>query len=136
MAVITLSVAMLFSIAAKAMSIPQYDKMATIDRRNYISLLVIGAKNALLAHGQPDQAKKVIQIFMDSSDKGGSFQFLTNLEMIRRLNAENVATPNNKLPPYQVEHAFYLTLKDNGVIVPISILLSINKDFKPSSPAK
>ena len=50
-------------------------------------------------------------------------------------NAKNAADPNNKIPPYEVEHALFLALKDHGITVPISVLLAINKDFKPSRPA-
>jgi hypothetical protein len=36
--------------------------------------------------------------------------------------------------PYEVEHALALTLETNGILVPLSFLLTVNKDFKPSYP--
>jgi len=134
LAVAMLSASMAFTGVANAIQIPQYDKMALDDKVTYDGLLVVGAKNALLAHGQPEQAQKVIDLFKVGSVNGGSVQFVRNLEKIRLMNAKNAADPNNKQPPYEVEHAFYLTLKDNGITVPISVLLAINKDFKPSQP--
>jgi hypothetical protein len=56
------------------------------------------------------------------------------LEIFRAINKENTANPNNKEPVYEVEHAFAATLKDNGINVPVSVLLALGKDFKPSSP--
>ena len=50
------------------------------------------------------------------------------------MNKNNAADPKNKEPPYEVEHAFALMLKNNGIVVPVSFLLTINKDFKPKSP--
>jgi hypothetical protein len=126
-----LSAAVIFSSAADAMPIPQYEKMAQADRTDYSVALVEGAIKALNAHGQPEQAQKLSALFVDKSDKGGFHQLAKNLEVFKAINRENAANPNNKEPIYEVEHAFGVTLKDNGIIVPVSVLLAINKDFKP-----
>ena len=128
---VVLSTAILFSSAAQAMPVPQFDKMDKGDQGTYVTLLVIGAKNALEAHGSPDQANKLVALFKDSGPNNGFVQFVNNLQKIRTLNARNAEDPNNKQAPFEVEHAFYLTLKDNGITVPVSVLLAINKDFKP-----
>ena len=124
-----LSAALLFTSAANAMQIPQFDKMDHNDRSKYVTLLVEGAAKGLTDHGQTDQARKLINLFKDSSDKGGGYQFAKNLQIARDLNKR--ADP--KQPPYEVENALEVTLKDNGIIVPVSFLLTLAKDFKPSS---
>jgi hypothetical protein len=130
-----LSAALLFASAANAMQIPEYDKMAQSDKIDYRVLLVDGAAKALDGHGEHEQSQKLIALLSDKSEKGGFTQLEKNLQAIRIINERNAKDPNNKQPPYEVEHALFLTLKDNGIIVPVSVLLAINKDFKPKSPA-
>ena len=59
---------------------------------------------------------------------------MDHLNSVRTINQQNAAKPDNKEPAYDVEYAFYLTLKENDIIVPINVLLAINKDFKPTAP--
>jgi hypothetical protein len=125
-----LSAALLFTCAANAMQIPQFDKMDHNDRSKYVTLLVEGAAKGLTDHGQTDQARKLINLFKDSSDKGGGYQFAKHLQIARDLNKQT----DPKQPPYEVENALEVTLKDNGITVPVSFLLALGKDFKPSSP--
>jgi hypothetical protein len=120
----------LWTSAAPAMSVRLYDQMAKSDRANYLNLLIRGAAGALNAHGDRQRVDKLFVLF---GNNGGT-QFDQNLAVIRQVNKENEADPRHNKPPYEVEHAFYLTLQDNGIIVPIAVLLAINKDFKPSSP--
>jgi hypothetical protein len=129
-----LSAALLFTGAANAMQIPQYDKMAQSDKADYQVLLVDGAANALDGHGKHEQSQKLIALFLDKSDNGGFTQWAKNLQATRIINERNAKDPNNKQAPYEVEHALFLTLKDNGIIIPVSVLLALGKDFKPSSP--
>jgi hypothetical protein len=129
-----LSAALLFTGAANAMQIPQYDKMAQSDKEDYRVLLVDGAANALDGHGKHEQSQKLIALFLDKGDNGGSIQLAKNLQALRIINKENASNPNNKEPVYEVEHALLLTLKDNGIVIPVSVLLALGKDFKPSSP--
>jgi len=130
-----LSASMAFTGVASAMQIPQFEKMVQVDQVNYEVLLLEGAIKALNAHGQPDQAKKLTDLFLDKSDKGGFRQIGKNLEIFKAINKENAAKPNNKEPVYEVEHAFAMALKDNDIIVPMNVLFAISKDFKPSQPA-
>src|ERR1039458_2463740 len=130
----TLAVSMLFANAANAMQIPQFDKLSKDDRATYATLLTKGAANGLYAHGDRAGGDKLIQLFNDHGDTGGAAQFWKYLDEVRIMNKNNAADPNNKQPPYEVEHGFELMLKNNGIIVPVSFLLTINKDFKPSSP--
>src|ERR1035437_2693130 len=129
-----LSAALLFTSAANAMQIPQYDKMAQNDKEDYRVLLVGGAADALDGHGKHEESKKLIALFLDKGDNGGFFQLAKNLEVFREINKENAANPNNKDPVYEVEHALAATLKDNGINIPVSVLLALGKEFKPSSP--
>jgi hypothetical protein len=129
-----LSTALLFTGMGNAMPIPQYDKMDKHDRAHYVNLLIKGAYDHLSANGQSEQAERLLYLFENSSTKFGWPQFEKNLQMARALTAKHAADPNNKKVPYEVEQALALTLKDNGIVVPVSFLLTINKDFKPSYP--
>jgi hypothetical protein len=134
MATSVLAVSMLFANAANAMQIPQFDKLAVDDQATYVTLLAKGSANALYAHGDRAGGDKLIQLFNTTGKTGGGAQFWKYLDEVRIMNKNNAADhPNNKQPPYEVEHAFALMLKNNGIIVPVSFLLTINKDFKPSS---
>ena len=129
-----LSIALLFSGMGNAMQISQYDKMDKHDQEQYVNLLIKGTYDHLSANGQSAQAKTLLYLFQNSSAKFGWPQFERNLHMARALNAKYAADPNNKKAPYEVEQAFALTLKDNGILVPVGFLLTVNKDFKPSYP--
>lgn len=118
---------------AKAMPIPQYDKMSAEDDANYMTSLLKGAVEGLESHGNKQDSDKLYALF---SKGDGIKQFTKNLDVLRDLTNKNAANPNNKQPPYEVEQAFALTLKQNGIIVPLKFLLTINKDFKPSHPLK
>jgi hypothetical protein len=129
-----LSTALLFSGMGNAMQISQYDNMDKHDRDRYVTLLIKGTHDHLSANGQSAQAEKVLYIFEKSSTKFGWPQFERNLHMARVLNAKHAADRNIKKAPFEVEQAFALTLQNNGVLVPVTFLLTINKDFKPSYP--
>jgi hypothetical protein len=131
---VVLSTALLFPGTGNAMQIPQYDKMDKHDRAQYVNLLVKGTYDHLSATGQSAQAETLLYLFEKSSAKFGWPQFEKNLQMARALSAKHAADPNNKKVPYEVEQAFALTLKNNGILVPVTFLLTVNKDFKPSYP--
>jgi hypothetical protein len=119
--------ALMFPTFARAMPIPQFDKMAKPDRTEYVVDLIYGAADGLKQHGHADIAEKLLNLF----DKGdGSADFSKNLTALRTAPA-----PNNQAP-FEVEDAFSLTLKNNGIAVPLKFLLSVNKDFQPSQPVK
>jgi hypothetical protein len=126
--------ALLFSGTGNAMQIPQYDEMDKQDRGRYMTLLIKGTHDHLLANGQSAQAERVLYLFENSSTKFGWPQFERNLHMARALNAKHAADPNNKKASYEVEQALALTLQNNGILVPVTFLLTINKGFKPSYP--
>jgi hypothetical protein len=107
--------------------------MAAVDESHYMTLLVKGSVEGLEAHGSKQDADKLYNLFNSGE---GIKQFIKNLEALNALDNRNAADPNNKQPPYKVEQAFALTLKQNGITVPLKFLLAINKDFKPSTPAK
>jgi hypothetical protein len=133
-----ISAALVFSQHLVAMQIPQFDKMSVRDRGLYVTSLVIGAQHALEQHGDQAKAQKLAAFFEDGSTNGGMTQFNNNLAQVRGFNQQLAADPNNKQTPYEVEHAFFATLKENGLQVPLNLLLSINKNFKPtefSSPS-
>ncbi len=129
-----LSTALLFPGMGNAMQIPQYDKMDKHDRADYVNLLIKGAYDHLSAAGQSAQAERLLYLFENSSTKFGWPQFEKNLQMARALDAKHAADPKNKKVPYEVEQALAVTLTNNGILVPVSFLLTINKDFKPSYP--
>jgi hypothetical protein len=126
--------ALLFSGVGNAMQVSQYDKMDKHDRMRYVNLLIKGTHDHLSANGQSAQAERVLYLFENSSAKFGWPQFERNLHMARALDAKYAADPNSKKAPYQVEQAFALTLQNNGIVIPLGVLLTINNDFKPSYP--
>jgi hypothetical protein len=128
--------ALLLMGTANAMPIPQYDKMDYHDQAHYATLLIKGVYLDLTAQGQKDKAETLLSLFKDNRDKGGWDQFGQNLNMIRNLNQSNASDPNYKKPPYEVEHAMALTLKNAAIVVTVSRLLEINKEFKPAYPTK
>ena len=58
-----LSAAMLFSSAAQAMEIQQFDKMAQDDQAEYVSALIQDAEKVLTDEGRADQAAQVSHFF-------------------------------------------------------------------------
>ena len=136
LAVALVSVASCLTSAAQAMSLHDFGKMNIDDEATYVALLVDGTAKMLKAKGQPDQARKAIALFNDSSKNGGVPQLAYNLKTINALNNRNAINPNNRAPVYQVEDALELTFKDAGIIVPASYLLTINKNFRPSGPPR
>ena len=128
--------ALLVSTNARAMAILDFAKLNDDDASTYVVSLVEGAAKMLRAHGQPDQAKKAVALFKDPSKTGGVNQLALNLKTLNATNKRNAINPNNRIHAYDVEDAMALTLKDNGMIVPVSYLETINKDFRPIGPPR
>jgi hypothetical protein len=135
-----LSAAMLFTSAAQAMEIRQFDKMAIPDQSEYVGLLVQGAEQVLRDECRADLAAQVDHLFT-TTDPGdahtiGSVEFELNLAILRVADAEN-AQKNPNDPRVEVEDAMALTLKKNHIELPDSFF-TVNKDFKPkhTPPAK
>lgn len=131
------SVAFLFCLlctgTAPAISIHDFARMKMDDQATYVTSLVEGSATMLKAQGQPDQAQKALALFKDPSKSGGLNQFVLKLKELEGLNNRNATNPNNRAPVYQIEDAMEMTLKNNGIIVPASFLLTINKNFTPSN---
>ena len=128
-----LSAAMLFSGAAQAMTIQQFDKMANDDQAEYVSELVSGAEKVLTDEGKADQAKKVENLFTTNAPDGntsiGMSQFMITLALMRLNDAKNaVDHPND--PRLEVEDTMFLMLQKNRVELPDSFF-TVNKNFKP-----
>ncbi len=131
-----LSAAMLFSGAAQAMEIQQFDKMAQDDRAEYVSELIQGAEKVLTDEGRPDLAAQVSHLFTTNAPDGnisiGMSQFMVTLALVRLNDAKNaVEHPND--PRLEVEDAMFLTLQKNHIDLPDSFF-TVNKDFKPRFP--
>jgi hypothetical protein len=118
---------------AQAMRIPDFDRMAKRDQDAYVALLTQGAAEALDARGDHAQSKKLLALFTEDSSDGGAKQFAKNLHIMRIVNRTNAVDRGNKQPPYQTEDAFVLTLKNNGIRIPIDVLLKIDSRFNPSA---
>jgi hypothetical protein len=135
-----MSAAMLFSSAAQAMQIQQFDKMAMPDQSEYVGLLVQGAEQVLNDEGRADLAAQVDHLFT-TTDPGdahtiGSVEFERNLAIVRADDAKNaIDHPND--PRSEVEDAMAITLENNHIPLPDSFF-TVNKNFKPkhTPPAK
>jgi len=136
LAIVLISFAPFQTFCAKAMSFDDFARMNNDDEAGYVAFLVEASAQMLKAKGQPDQAGKAISLFNDSSKNGGVQQLASNLKMFYGLNKRNAINPNNRIPAYQFEDAMALTLKDQGIIVPASYLLTAGKDFSPSGPPR
>jgi hypothetical protein len=133
-----LSAAMLFSSAAQAMEIQQFDKMSQDDQAEYVSDLIQGAEKVLTDEGKPDQAAQVSHLFTtnppDSKISIGMNDFMLTLAKARVTDAKNVEKDPHA-QRIEVEDAMALTLKNNGIELPDSFF-TINRGFKPKHPPK
>jgi hypothetical protein len=131
-----LSAAMLFTSAAQAMEIRQFDKMAQNDRADYVSALIQGAEKVLTDEGRPDLAAQVSHLFT-TNDPGdqisiGMTEFIRNLARARVADAKRIANDPNARR-LEVEDAMIVTLKKNGIELPPSFL-TVASGFKPKLP--
>ena len=137
-----LTAAMLFSSAAQAMEIWQFDKMAERDQAEYVGLLVQGAEQVLIDEGRNDLQQKVHKLFSTTLPGDemtvGQVEFERNLAIVSDNDAKHaVDHPND--PRLEVEDAMYLTLhlQKPPIDLPDSFF-TVNKNFKPkhAPPAK
>ncbi len=131
-----LSAAMLFTSAAQAMEIRQFDKMAIPDQSEYVGLLVQGAEQVLRDEGRADLAAQVEHLFT-TTDPGdshtiGSVEFELNLALARVADAKRAEKDPNA-QRVEVEDAMAVTLQKNHIDLPDSFF-TVNKDFKPKLP--
>jgi hypothetical protein len=129
-----LSAAMLFTGAAQAMQIQQFDKMAGQDQGDYIGDLIVGAENVLTDEGRPDLAAQVKHLFTTKNpgdaDTIGMVEFETNLALARVADVKRVAKDPNA-QRIEVDDAMAVTLQKNHIELPDSFF-TVNKDFKPT----
>jgi len=118
------------------MSFDAFARMNIDDEAGFVAFLVEASAQMLKANGQPEQASKAISLFKDSSKTGGVNQLASNLKMLNGMNNRNAINPNNRAPVYQFEDAMALTLKDAGIIVSTSYLLTASKNFHSSGPPR
>ena len=128
-----LSAAMLFTSAAQAMEIRQFDKMAAQDQGAFVGLLVQGAEQVLRDEGRADLAAQVYHLFTTTMPGDahtiGSVEFELNLALVRVDDAEN-AQKNPNDPRVEVEDAMALTLHKNHIELPDSFF-TVASNFKP-----
>lgn len=115
------------------MSVRDFAVMNIDNQSTYVSLLVEGVATFLKSHSQPEQAQKAIFFFRDVSKNGGVSQLASELKQLNALNNLSATNPNNRAHVYEVEDAMEIILRDKGIIVPLGYLLTINKNFTPSS---
>ncbi len=78
---------------------------------------------------QPTQ--KSSESFLEMQARKAERHNSRNLRVVRVVNRINEEDRHNKQPPNQVEDAFALTLKNEGINLPVDSLLKITEDFKP-----
>jgi len=131
-----LSAAMLFSGAARAMQIQQFDKMADADQKAFIIALIQGAERVLTDEGRPDLSAQVSKLFT-TNDPGdqisiGMTEFIRNLAIIRADDAKH-AVDHPDDPRLEVEDAMFATLDKNYIPLPDSFF-TVASNFKPKLP--
>jgi hypothetical protein len=118
--------------SAPAMTIDNFARLTLDDEASYVAMMVARSAKMLRTQGKADQADKAVALFKDSSKSGGVNQFAMNLKAAHNRNNLKATNPNNRTPDLQVEDAMAATLKDNGIGVPVSFLLSLQREFQPS----
>ena len=136
LAVILISFAPCLASSARAVSFIDFAHLNNDDEAGFIAFLVDAAAQTLKAHGHLTKLIRSSPFFHDTSKNGGVQQLAAHLKTMSGLNNRNATNPNNRAPAYQIEDAMALTLKDDGIIVPASYLLSVANDFRPSGPPR
>jgi hypothetical protein len=136
MAATFLLAAMLFTGAAQAMQIQQFDKMAGDDQDEYVAELIIGAQQVLKDAGNPDLAQQVHKLFTTVNPGSqlslGRGEFEMNLARARVADAKRVENDPNARR-LEVEDAMIVTMRKNGIELPPSFL-TVASNFKPKFP--
>ena len=133
-----LSAAMLFSTAAQAMEIRQFDKMADQDQSDYIGDLIRqGAEKVLTDEGRSGscctgQASFYYKNPPGDADTLGMVEFETNLALARVNDAKHAAEHPND-PRLEVEDAMFVTLEQNHIELP-DAFFTVASNFHPKFP--
>jgi hypothetical protein len=131
-----LSLGFLFSTAARAMPIPQFDKLTHKQQGAYDFFLIDSAANILADQGDTAGAAKVrdlLEIKPGQPVKPAMIQLVENTNAMRAYNQQHANDPGFK--PFEVEHALSLVLKNNGIFLPPSKLLQVSQNWKPADAA-
>jgi hypothetical protein len=138
--VVALSAAVIFSGAAQAMEIQQYDKMVLQDQNDYAIALIEGTQKVLIDEGRSDLAVQVQKLFTETpaGDAAplGLTEFESNLDLARVADAKRV-TQDPSAHRLEVEDAMLVTLKKNNIPLPqnfIKAFRAINSNFRPKYP--
>lgn len=130
-----LSAAILLSSTAQAaMPIQVFDRMSNNDQADYVAnVLVGGAEQVLKDEGRSDQTAQVEKLFTTvlpgDQISVGSGELELNLSVVRQTDADNLVKDANARP-VAVEIAVIMTLKNNGIILPKSIM-HVGDSFQP-----
>ena len=127
---------LLASGAAQAMPIPQFDKLTNDQKTDYTGFMIRSAYDLLVSEGRAADAEKVIALFERKAGQGPSphvAELVENVNGVRELNKQHANDPKYK--PFEVDHAFVLTLKNNGIFVPVSKLLLVTQTYQPPAPS-
>jgi hypothetical protein len=124
--------ALLISGNAPAMTLDNFARLNMDDEATYVTMMVESSAKMLRQQGKADQADKALALFRDSSKKGGVNQLAINLKLANNTNNFNAINPNNRTAMLSVEDAMARTLRENGIDVPVSFLLGVQKDFHPT----
>lgn len=126
--VLWISAAVLFTSAAQAMEIRQFDKMVKDDQAEYVAGLVQGAEKVLTDAGKPDLAAQVKHLFTTKDpDLGqiiGMVEFEGRLGIMREFDAQS-----------DVEGVMSATLAEDHIELPAGFD-AVVRNFKPKHPPK
>ena len=121
---------------APAMDFLFFARMALDDQTDYVTSLVMGSAKMLRTTGHADQAQKAIALFKNPTNSGGIHQLAQVIKGQAQQNIRNADNPNLRVQPFDVESAMQMTLRNNGVDVPLKFLETINKNFAPQLPLR
>lgn len=136
-AIALVSAAMLCTVAAQAMEIRKFDKMAGPDQDSYVVELVQGAERVLNEAGRAADAQMVHKLFVTNDTNGvsvGMNEFMMTLALARKADAQRVTKEPNA-GRLEVEHAMIVMFKKNGIVAPQSFMHVADK-FHPKLPLK
>ncbi len=120
--------ASLLSGSAAGLEIEGYDRLAPADQARFMDGLVKGAVAILAKEGHKDQAAKARQLLTNKA--------LVNAALARERAIDvKRAVEMPDMTRLEVEDALIDMLKQKGIELPDSFYV-VNKDFRPSLPAK
>jgi hypothetical protein len=131
-----LAVSVFGAMHAPAMEILYFARMALDDQADYVSSMVAASAQMLRATGHPDEAAKAIALFKDPSKNGGLNQLVKNMRALQEQNTMSQSVTNDRTTTYDVAWAMHVTLRSNGIEVPLKFLESTNRNFTPQLPLR